>query len=167
LQKCGLTIQYLSIFLYNEQIDWSKKGGEIVSERKRNTVSRIHTEFAKQEELREKRLHNKKVSLYRNLAIMGTVFFLTMGTLVFTIINQHQVLKKEQQEQVALKKEKLEQKQYKKELNAQLVKLDDDDYIAKIVRKDLFLSKKGEKIFHLPEDSEDDEGIDLTENEKK
>lgn len=144
-----------------------KKGGETVSEKKRNTVSRIHTEFAKQEELREKRLHNKKISLYRNLAIMGTVFFLVIGTLVFTMINQNQVLKKEQQEQVALEKQVKKQENYQKDLQTQLVRLDDDDYIAKIVRKDLFLSKKGEKIFHLPEASEENDEADFSKNEKK
>ena len=36
-------------------------------------------------------------------------------------------------------------------LKRQLVKLDDDDYIAKLARKDYFLSENNEIIFSIPE----------------
>ena len=36
-------------------------------------------------------------------------------------------------------------------LKRQLVKLDDDDYIAKLARKEYFLSENNEIIFSIPE----------------
>ena len=36
-------------------------------------------------------------------------------------------------------------------LKRQLVKLNDDDYIAKLARKEYFLSEKNEIIFSIPE----------------
>lgn len=133
---------------------------------RKNSISRIHQDFVKQEEMKAKRLHNRKVSLYRNLAIMTTIFFLTVGSLLFMLVHQKNELQEKKEAKIALEKELKNQEAQQKELNTQIVKLDDDDYIAKIVRKDLFLSKKGEKIFNIPNVADDDDETDLSESQK-
>ncbi|GEK34496.1 FtsB family cell division protein [Kurthia sibirica] len=134
--------------------------------RRPNSISRIHQDFVKQEEIKAKRLHNRKVSLYRNLAIMTTIFFLTVGSLLFTLAHQKNNLQEKKEAEIALKRELDNQKEQQKELKTQIVKLDDDDYIAKIVRKDLFLSKKGEKIFNIPNAAKDDDEMDFSQSQK-
>lgn len=134
---------------------------------RQNSISRIHQDFVKQEEAKAKRRHNQKVSLYRNLAVMTIVFFLVVGSLLFTLVHQKNNLQQKKEEKVALEKELKNQVSEQKELKTQIVKLDDDDYIAKIVRKDLFLSKKGEKIFNIPNSSKDDNKKDFSKEEKE
>lgn len=136
-------------------------------QKQRNSVSRIHQDFVKQEELREKRQHNRKVTMYRRIAIMTTVFILIVGSLVFSIVKKEESLQQKQTEKIVLQKELKQEKEKKEELKTQLVKLDDDDYIAKIVRKDLFLSKKGEKIFNIPNPSADEEQSEVSKTEKE
>lgn len=146
------------------------KGDESVSEQKprvSNSVSRIHQDFVKQEQLRERRMHNKKVSLYRNLAIMATIFVVLVGSLLFMLVKQHDLLQQKEQEKIVLQEELEKEKESQKELKTQIVKLDDDDYIAKIVRKDLFLSKKGEKIFNIPNPTEDSKEAKVSQNQKE
>lgn len=131
-----------------------------------STVSRINSDYAQQEQLRKKRLHNKKVSLYRTLAVMCIVFLIALGSLITLLVKQHDTLNQKEAEKVAVEKELKVQEKRKKELNEQLVKLDDNDYIAKIVRKNLFLSKKGEKIFNIPNSLDDEGQIDISKNQK-
>lgn len=134
--------------------------------RKVNSVGRIHQDFVKQKQQHEKRMHNRKVSMYRNLAIMTTVFVILIGSLIFTLVKQHDILQEKQQEKVVLQEELKKEQEQQKELKTEIVKLDDDDYIAKIVRKDLFLSKKGEKIFNIPNPTEDSKETSVSEEQK-
>ncbi|MBQ0140082.1 MAG: septum formation initiator family protein [Kurthia sp.] len=136
-------------------------------QKQRNSISRIHQDFVKQEALREKRQHNRKVTMYRRIAIMTTVFILLVGSLVFSIVEKHSSLQQKQAEKIVLQKELKIEKEKKEELKTQLVKLDDDDYIAKIVRKDLFMSKKGEKIFNIPNPSEDNKQSKVSKDQKE
>ncbi|MFK4996598.1 septum formation initiator family protein [Bacillus sp. N9] len=50
---------------------------------------------------------------------------------------------------------KLEKKQLT--LENEIVKLNDDDYIAKLARSEYFLSEKGEIIFNIPDPKEEEE----------
>ncbi|GEK31018.1 hypothetical protein KZO01_13270 [Kurthia zopfii] len=131
-----------------------------------STVSRINSDYTQQEKIRKQRLHNKKVSLYRTLAVMSIVFLIALGSLITLLVKQHDTLNQKEEEKVAVEKELKVQEKRQKELNEQLVKLDDNDYIAKIVRKNLFLSKKGEKIFNIPNSLDDEGQIDISKNQK-
>ncbi len=49
-------------------------------------------------------------------------------------------------------------------LKSQIIKLNDDEYIAKLARKEYFLSEDNEIIFAIPEnDKKDDKNIDSKE----
>lgn len=135
-----------------------KKRGE-------NSISRIHQDFVKQEDKKKKQQHNRKVAFYRRLAIMTALFVIIVGSLIFNIVKQQNVLQQKQEEEIALQKELDQEKKQQVELKTQIVKLDDDDYIAKIVRKDLFLSKKGEKIFNIPNPIDDEEQTKVSKSQ--
>lgn len=92
------------------------------------------------------------------------IFFIFAAVVIAGLVQANRVqnerldAKVEQKEAVA---EKLEQALEKEEmLKLQIAKLEDDEYIAKLARKEFFLSEEGEIIFTMPNASEDD-------NEKK
>ncbi|RKJ59809.1 septum formation initiator, partial [Butyricicoccus sp. 1XD8-22] len=46
-------------------------------------------------------------------------------------------------------------KEQQEMLNLQIAKLEDDEYLAKLARKEYFLSEEGEIIFTIPKDKEE------------
>ena len=50
-----------------------------------------------------------------------------------------------------------EVKEQQEMLNLQIAKLEDDEYIAKLARKEYFLSDEGEIIFTIPSDEENED----------
>ena len=66
-------------------------------------------------------------------------------------IQQQQTLKEKEQQKMETLAKLEEVKDQQELLKKQLVKLDDEDYIAKLARKEYFLSDKNEIIFSVPE----------------
>nr|WP_301285959.1 septum formation initiator family protein [Lysinibacillus endophyticus] len=77
--------------------------------------------------------------------------------LIKTNINQNEKLaqKEQQKEEVLAQLEEVKEKQ--ELLNLQIAKLEDDEYIAKLARKEFFLSEDGEIIFTIPDDDKSKE----------
>ena len=62
--------------------------------------------------------------------------------------------------------EELEQVLEKQEmLKLQIAKLEDDEYIAKLARKEFFLSEEGEIIFTMPNSSENGDEKDAEDEQ--
>jgi cell division protein DivIC len=123
-----------------------------VSAIRKRKVAKIETNYAKQQENAEISTARKRILLIRRL----TVFFIGAAAIavlmISTLVTQSSAL-----EEKALEKENLEKKlaSLKKNeviLEEEIVKLNDDEYIAKLARKNYFLSEKDEIIFNLPED---------------
>ncbi|MGX9132872.1 FtsB family cell division protein [Rummeliibacillus sp. JY-2-4R] len=119
-------------------------------------TTQMPTDYTKIETQKNKANRNRKIGLYRRLTVMAIVFALIAGSLVFTLIKQKQVLAEKEQQKVELKQDLAKQKEKKEDLKIQIAKLKDDDYIAKLARKDLFLSEDGEIIFSIPKSQEKD-----------
>src|SRR6478752_3321751 len=68
------------------------------------------------------------------------------------LIRQTSAIENKKAEKVKLEQQltKLQSKQ--KQLKGEIVKLNDDDYIKKIARRDYFLSEDGEIIFNVKKD---------------
>lgn len=92
------------------------------------------------------------------------VFFILATIAIVVLVKANMV----QHERLATKEDAkaaatalLDEALHKQELlNLQIAKLEDDEYIAKLARKEFFLSDEGEIIFTIPNKSEKD-------NEKK
>lgn len=118
--------------------------------RQEHDVRRIKTSYVQRhEELHALRQQRRK-RLYQRLAIFLTAAVIILSFFVVFIISQTK--------EIALKEEELllAQKQYeellKEEQNLQdeIIRLNDDEYIAKLARKEYFLSKEGEINFVIP-----------------
>ena len=126
------------------------------------TVANIQTEYVRSLQKKESRKNARKVKLYRRLTVFAIIAAVAFGGLTQMLIKQKQVLATKEQQQVEMLAQ-LEVVQEEQEmLKRQLVKLDDDNYIAKLARKEYFLSESSEIIFSVPEnkkknDKKDDE----------
>lgn len=73
-----------------------------------------------------------------------------------TLLDQRAILQEKEDRKEVVEQElaKLEKEQQR--LEEEIVKLNDDDYIAKIARRDYFMSEEDEIIFNIPDDSSSD-----------
>lgn len=119
--------------------------------RKRN-VSKIENEYVQQSEkagLAEKR---KRKLLFRRLAFFFVITSVLSIFMISTFISRTSALESKlvEKEQLETDLSKLQKKQNL--LEEEIVKLNDEEYIAKLARRDYFLSQEGEIIFNLPEE---------------
>ncbi|MBT2684396.1 septum formation initiator family protein [Bacillus sp. ISL-37] len=122
--------------------------------RKKN-IARIENQYVQQREKAGIAESRKRKLLFRRLAVFALFASVISYLMISTYISQSSALEKKQVE-----KEQLEQKlaslQKKQEiLDEEIVKLNDDEYIAKLARKEYFLSEKNEIIFNLPKEKKD------------
>ncbi len=87
--------------------------------------------------------------------IMASVTIIVLSTMV---MKQNERLAEKEQQKAKVVAELEDAKEIQETLNLQIAKLEDDDYIAKLARKEYFLSEEGEIIFTIPsEDKSKDE----------
>ncbi|MDX1806165.1 septum formation initiator family protein [Paenisporosarcina macmurdoensis] len=133
------------------------------NEENRN-VSSINKDYVRSVERQEKREKAHKIRLFRRLSAFAVIVVLVMGWLTLTMFDKSQALAaKESKKSEVL--QSLEQVQDEQDmLKSQILKLNDDDYIAKLARKEYFLSDDNEIIFAIPEnEGNDDKNIDSKE----
>ncbi|KOP70384.1 septum formation initiator family protein [Cytobacillus solani] len=121
---------------------------------KKRNVAKIQTSYAKQQEVAEISGNIKRKRLFRRL----TVFFIGAAVLsvfmISTLVSQSSVLDEKRAEKKKLDQELALLKKQEVMLEEEIVKLNDDEYISKLARKDYFLSENGEVIFNIPENKE-------------
>ena len=109
----------------------------------------------------------QKAALFRRLAvflIIAVVFI--VGLTQFSSMQSEALLQKEQKKLEAAGQ--LEEVLSKQELlNLQIAKLEDDEYIAKLARKEFFLSEEGEIIFTMPKATDKEETEQKKSDEKE
>jgi cell division protein DivIC len=119
-------------------------------------VAKIQTTYLEQQEMAEISTARKRKLLMRRLSLFMTFAIFVSYFMISSFLSQNAVV-----EAKAAQKKKLDQKltELKKQqdiLKEDIVKLNDDDYIAKLARKEYFFSDKdgSETIFNLPEDKQ-------------
>lgn len=113
-------------------------------------IMKMDNAYVVQQEQKVAKVQKRKQGLKRRLALYGVFVAIFAVFAVATLISQHRTLNEK-----TLQKEKIESqlatlKSDEKSLKAEIVKLNDDEYVAKLVRKDYFLSEEDEIIFTLP-----------------
>lgn len=117
-------------------------------------IASINTDYVRSIERQENRNKAKKIRLFRRLAVFGISSIALIGFLISTLISSNHTLeeKRLQKEKVSEELAKVQEEQ--EMLKLQISKLNDDEYIGKLLRKQYFLSEDGEIIFTLPEDND-------------
>ncbi len=101
----------------------------------------------------------------RRIAFFAIVPVVIIAVLGNILLNQNETLAAKEQEKVEAKEHLSDLKEERDSLNLRIKQLEDPEYIAKLLRKEYFLSEKGEVIFIMP-DEKDKKG-DVPENKDK
>jgi len=117
-------------------------------------IASINTDYVRSIERKENRNKAKKVRLARRLLLFSIMSVAVVGLLISTLLSSKSAyeVKQVQKEQVAQELEQVKEEQ--EILKVQISKLNDDEYIGKLLRKQYFLSEEGEIIFTLPGNDE-------------
>lgn len=119
-------------------------------------VSPINKDYVRSVERQEKRQKQHKVRLFRRLSAFAVLVVIVMAWITLTMFSQSNALAAKQQKKQEALELLAEVKEEQEMLQSQIIKLNDDEYIAKLARKEYFLSEEGEIIFSIPENVKND-----------
>lgn len=128
-----------------------------MSVKPKQNITSMQNEYIDQKKQKANKLVKKRKLLFRRL----TVFFLAAAAVSYlfisTLMTQNTQLESKKAEKAKLEKQlaKLQSKQTM--LEDEVLKLNDDEYIAKLARSEYFLSDEGEIIFSIPDEEHEDE----------
>lgn len=117
-------------------------------------VTQIRSDYVASREVYEKVQRKRKKGLIRRLA----VFVILLGLVIFGMVRvlhaQSVKLDKMEAEKEHLQKQLTSTKEEQQKLKQQIQRLNDDDYLGKLARKNFYMSKDGEIIFTTPKSDE-------------
>ncbi|WP_431028599.1 FtsB family cell division protein [Lysinibacillus sp. LZ02] len=118
-----------------------------------NDYVRSNANLAKQQQMR----HRQKVLSRRRLAVFTVLATAVCVALVSMMMNQNTRLAEKEAQKIEVQAQLTAVKEQQDMLKLQIAKLEDDEYIAKLARKEYFLSEEGEIIFTIPKDNDEKE----------
>ena len=121
---------------------------------RKKQVARIDNPYVQQQEKHVQSAGRKTRVLVRRLTLYAVITAVVLILAVSTLFSQADALNKKNEEKQEAEKKLAGLQKEETLLLEELVKLEDDEYIAKLARKEYFLSEKGEIIFTLPKKEE-------------
>lgn len=118
-------------------------------------LRKINSEFVKTEDRRRKTDERLKLVNNRKLLAVIIVFMLLLAGTVYVRIVRDQALANKFKENKKLQMQLTDLKKEERNLNQEIVNLNDDEYVARLARKEYYVSTNGEIIFTTPENTED------------
>ncbi|WP_243388446.1 FtsB family cell division protein [Bacillus kexueae] len=125
----------------------------MAAERKQK-IARIQSDYVIQHEKQEHMKKRRKKGLIRRLTVLIIVMLASVAIISTKIISQASAIQEKMEEKERLEKELSTLEQEQKKIENEIKKLNDDEYIAKLARRDYFLSDEGEIIFNIPDGTE-------------
>ncbi|WP_346417434.1 septum formation initiator family protein [Bacillus sp. MUM 13] len=119
-------------------------------------MAKLETPYVFQQEKNVQTVERKRKGLIRRLTFYAVCAAILSVLAITTLLTQAAALDKKEQEKAVVHKKLTALKSRESDLREEIVKLNDDDYIAKLARRDYFLSDKGEIIFNLPKKKNQD-----------
>src|SRR5690606_13079756 len=119
--------------------------------KKINPITSLETNYMKQQEVIMRRTAKRKKLLIRRLSIFLILTVALSYLVISTFMYRSDVLEAKKKEEEKLEKTLAELQKEQTKLEDEIVKLNDDDYLAKLARSEYFLSEEGEIIFNIPE----------------
>nr|WP_263323929.1 septum formation initiator family protein [Neobacillus sp. Marseille-Q6967] len=117
-------------------------------------VSKMETTYVQQQEYAEIASLRKRKLLIRRLSLFLVFAVVISYLMISSLVSQSAALEEKVAQKDQLKEELKDLKKQEQILKEDIVKLNDDEYIAKLARKEYFFSEKGEIIFSVPEENE-------------
>ena len=113
-----------------------------------------------------KKIAKIRAARNRRLAAVFVILLFIVGFLGNKLMNQNERLEEKRQILKEREEELVQAIETQELLKLQLAKLDDDEYIAKLARKEYFLSEEGEIIFTIP-DKKKEQSLNKGKDEDK
>lgn len=113
-------------------------------------VRKIENDYVRTADRQLEKKVKKKIGLRRRLTAFFIIASVVLVCLMGMILNQNERLAEKEAQKEKMLAELEEVKKQQEQLKLQIKKLEDDEYIAKLARKEYFLSDKGEIIFTIP-----------------
>ncbi|MDF0727822.1 septum formation initiator family protein [Cytobacillus sp. S13-E01] len=120
---------------------------------RKHKVPQIQSSYVSKQTGQEQSNNIKRRGLIRRLAAFAIFAVIMSYGLVSTLITQSAIIKDKETEKIKLEEQLVVLKQEQVYLEEEIVKLNDDEYIAKIARRDYFLSEEDEIIFKIGSES--------------
>lgn len=114
-------------------------------------VTPLQSQYMQQQERQDQIQKRRRRGLIRRLTLLGAIAAAAAVFIIFTFVNQSIEIGKKAEEKDKLASQLTELKKDQKMLQQEIKNLNDDEYIAKIARRDYFLSGKDEIIFNVPD----------------
>jgi cell division protein DivIC len=119
--------------------------------RKKN-VTQLQSTYITNQDKHEQFIKRKRRGLYRRLLAFTIIVLIFSYGIISTLISQSAHIEEKLSEKKVLEAKMAELQEEQVVLEEEIVKLNDDNYIAKIARRDYFLSEEGETIFKIVEE---------------
>ncbi|MGE7954711.1 FtsB family cell division protein [Lysinibacillus xylanilyticus] len=113
---------------------------------------------------RKKQLLKRKI---RRIVFFTIVPVVIIAFLINILFQQSKTLAVKEKKKDEANQHLTEMKEEQDSLNLKIKQLEDDEYIAKLLRKDYFLSEEGEIIFIIPEEKENKGDIPEKKDKKE
>ncbi len=147
--------------MYNN--DKVSREGERVMSLKRDQkaetreVTSIRNDYVRSVEMEGERKKAHRVRLFRRLTVFGLLVLMATIWVGSTIYAQTQTISEKEELRVQALQQLEEVEKQQSQLEEQILLLNDEEYLAKLARKDYFLSDEGEIIFTTPNTEKKDE----------
>jgi cell division protein DivIC len=112
-------------------------------------ITELQSQYAMEQERQQQISNRQKKGLFRRLFVLGLLAIITSSVILTTLYKQSVAIDEKREQQTKLEKELTSLEKEEKILREEIVKLNDDEYIAKIARRDYFLSDDNEIIFNI------------------
>lgn len=122
---------------------------------KKRSVTKIQSGYVQEHERNELIAVKRKRLILRRLVVFFLFATFVSYFMISTLVSQASSLDEIKQEQQQLQQELKALEKKETILKEEIVKLNDDEYIAKLARKDYFLSEQGEIIFNIPKEKKE------------
>lgn len=114
-------------------------------------ITELQSQYMMQQERQQQISKRRKRGLFRRLVMFGILAIISSAIMLTTILSQSNAINEKVEKQQKLSEELSTLQKEEKILREEIVKLNDDEYIAKIARRDYFLSDDNEIIFNIKE----------------
>ncbi|MDF2855468.1 MAG: cell division protein [Neobacillus sp.] len=118
------------------------------------SIAKIQTTLVKQQEVAEIASARKRKLLLRRLSMFFVFAVVVSYFMISSYIHQTTTLDAKMVQKGQLDKELADLQKKQRILKEDIIKLNDDDYIAKLARKEYFFSDNNEVIFTIPEENQ-------------
>lgn len=124
-----------------------------MKERKRSKVTQLRNEYTKTKTVQAHRENKFRKQRKRRIASIAVISGLFIAGLSMNLVKNTKLISDLDAQKVTAAEELDQVEATQENLQNEVKKLQDDEYIAKLARSQYYLSKEGEIIFSFPEDN--------------